>query len=598
MPRKTKCPKKLAAPREGDELFFGVVGPLGTNRDRVTRGLAQALEMCDYDAEVIPYRSLIEEAQSWKRVPRRHQEIVASVRDLSKQGKLYRDARTRLYQDLGNEIRKLFNSGDALTQLAIGGVRELRGGRKPRQRVAYVFDSLKHPEEVKTLRHVYGNRFFLVGAYMSLEQRLKVLSKEFADSHASSRPNEFLPVALELAQRDEYEKGEKMGQNVSDTFAQSDFFVDAAEEEAAFDAQMQRFVDAVFGYQFHTPTRDEHAMMIAHVAGLRSAAMARQVGAAITTTDGAVVSVGCNDVPKAHGGLYWSEDGENDHRDFREGADASDEMRRVLITEIFTVLLENGWINKEVGQRPKDLLEEATSLASALRTRIESLAKGIVAGDKKARDDAKLLVAARKVDESKKRDARATIDDCFSGKLRSPHYLTNILLELYKPILKEAQVMRLNEFGRTVHAEMTAITQAACGQGGLRGATLYTTTFPCHECSRHILSTGIARVVYVEPYPKSYAREQHGDAIKLDAVKPTDTMSAFGAFVGIAPRRYSEIFSMSTKELDRKDEAGKKVDWDRRKSRPYVPEPPVGYIERETIENKDFRKQVEQMGII
>ena len=46
-----------------------------------------------------------------------------------------------------------------------------------------------------------------------------------------------------------------------------------------------------------------------------------------------------------------------------------------------------------------------------------------------------------------------------------------------------------------------------------RRATLYTTTFPCHNCAKHIIAAGIARVVYVEPYPKSKAMEFHGDAL-------------------------------------------------------------------------------------
>ncbi|MDN3612645.1 hypothetical protein QWZ16_23945 [Vibrio ostreicida] len=26
--------------------------------------------------------------------------------------------------------------------------------------------------------------------------------------------------------------------------------------------------------------------------------------------------------------------------------------------------------------------------------------------------------------------------------------------------------------------------------------------FPCHNCAKHIVASGIKRVVYVEPYPK------------------------------------------------------------------------------------------------
>ena len=48
------------------------------------------------------------------------------------------------------------------------------------------------------------------------------------------------------------------------------------------------------------------------------------------------------------------------------------------------------------------------------------------------------------------------------------------------------------------------------------GTTLYTTTFPCHNCTRHIVAAGISRVVYVKPYPKSLAFQLHYDSISLE----------------------------------------------------------------------------------
>lgn len=69
--------------------------------------------------------------------------------------------------------------------------------------------------------------------------------------------------------------------------------------------------------------------------------------------------------------------------------------------------------------------------------------------------------------------------------------------------LEEARVANLTEFGRAVHAEMEAITSAARIGVSIRGATLFTTTFPCHGCAKHIVDAGIERVVYIEPYPKS-----------------------------------------------------------------------------------------------
>lgn len=57
-----------------------------------------------------------------------------------------------------------------------------------------------------------------------------------------------------------------------------------------------------------------------------------------------------------------------------------------------------------------------------------------------------------------------------------------------------------------MHAEMFAITDAARRGLSVRDATLYCTTFPCHMCARHIIASGIRKVVYIEPYPKSMAK--------------------------------------------------------------------------------------------
>jgi len=61
---------------------------------------------------------------------------------------------------------------------------------------------------------------------------------------------------------------------------------------------------------------------------------------------------------------------------------------------------------------------------------------------------------------------------------------------------------RMLDTCRAVHAEEGAILQAAkLGSTALRGATLYTTTFPCPLCGRSIINAGIKKVVYNEPYP-------------------------------------------------------------------------------------------------
>ncbi|HYW09966.1 MAG TPA: anti-phage dCTP deaminase [Longimicrobium sp.] len=113
--------------------------------------------------------------------------------------------------------------------------------------------------------------------------------------------------------------------------------------------------------------------------------------------------------------------------------------------------------------------------------------------------------------------------------------------------LKGTQLMSLTEFMRPVHAEMEALSAAVRTGIRVRGATMYTTTFPCHGCAKHIVAAGIDKVIYVEPYTKSHALKMYDDAITVDEEREENKVR-FLPFVGVAPRKYLELFARSTKE--------------------------------------------------
>lgn len=99
----------------------------------------------------------------------------------------------------------------------------------------------------------------------------------------------------------------------------------------------------------------------------------------------------------------------------------------------------------------------------------------------------------------------------------------------------------LIEFSRSIHAEMEAILSVAReGKHSLVGATLYTTTYPCHNCARHIVAAGITSVVYIEPYKKSLAIALHEDAI-TESREESDKV-VFRQFDGIAPDNFLRLF--------------------------------------------------------
>jgi deoxycytidylate deaminase len=90
------------------------------------------------------------------------------------------------------------------------------------------------------------------------------------------------------------------------------------------------------------------------------------------------------------------------------------------------------------------------------------------------------------------------------------------------------------------HAEMTAICDAARLGRSAKNAIMYVTTFPCHNCAKHIIASGIRRVVFIEPYLKSKAAYSHDDSISIG--QKVDGKVLLEHFIGISPRRYRDIF--------------------------------------------------------
>jgi deoxycytidylate deaminase len=147
--------------------------------------------------------------------------------------------------------------------------------------------------------------------------------------------------------------------------------------------------------------------------------------------------------------------------------------------------------------------------------------------------------------------------------------------------ISNSGVLDITEYGRAVHAEMAALM--ACARLGVstRGCTLYCTTFPCHNCAKHIVAAGIEIVRFIEPYPKSRALDLHDDAISLQDVR---NKVALRPFVGVGPRRYEELFALRDQygARVRRKQGGACVSWDRCVAIPAVHDRLVTYVELES----------------
>jgi cytidine deaminase len=478
---------------ERPELFFGLIGAVGTSSRKIGEVLGQNLRKMAYDPEIIRLSNLLTECHKYKNL--------SSLADGPE------DQRINSLMEAGNDFRRTAERGDAVALLGLGKIRNLRdmtekaeGPKRPR---AYILDSLKHPAEVDLLRKVYGPAFFAVSVYAPRAHRQKSLCESISRSRRDYDKDKYIENAAKLMQKDEQEYNEEFGQNVRDTFPLADIFIDVS-NEARSEAQIKRFLEILFGHPFRTPTKDEYGLFHAKAVALRSADLSRQVGSVILTAEGEVISAGCNEVPKSGGGFVWEDcpsDKELDHRDFTIQHDSTARMKHEILDELFSILRDKGWLSPE-----KKALE--------------------------------------------------------------PKALSDLALyDNQDPILKGTRVTSIIEFGRIVHAEMSAITDAARLGRSVKGAILYCTTFPCHMCARHIIAAGISRVVYIEPYPKSMAIDLYSESIHADRGGGSDEGAVvFEPFVGVSPRRYMDFFEMGK----RKDLRGHTLEWNEADSSPRV----------------------------
>lgn len=402
------------------------------------------------------------------------------------------------YIEFGNYLRRELGN-DFLAVMAMGEVARIRNGKKKSSKPhAYIIDQIKSEDELELLREVYGLNFFQMSVYSARDVRVDNLSRHAAHDKRSGDKNSFRHEAETLVTRDE---GEKIpnGQKVGRIFQLADVVINADRVEPNRDvvAQVDRFIEVLFGSNRHSPSRMEYGMYLAYSAALRSLDLSRQVGAAVFRSTGEVASLGTNEVPKANGGTYWA-DGDVDAREYTRGSDSNDVRKTELLNEILEIVLGEEY----------------------------------------------------------------SLSDTDSARLA------------------DSQFMDTLEYGRIVHAEMCALTDAARLGVSVAGGTIYCTTFPCHMCAKHIVASGLANVVFLEPYPKSLTADLHSDSVRIQGTS-RGTYDAFPAvsfvhFFGITPRRYRELFARTKRKT-----AGKFMPYQKSQPMPVISTVLPGYLNRE-----------------
>lgn len=266
----------------------------------------------------------------------------------------------------------------------------------------------------------------------------------------------------------------------------------------------------------------------------------------------------------------------------------------------FSSSIRSGDLSRQVGAivaRDKQILATGTNECPAYKGGHYWAEVDPTTGEVKDRPDGKDYTW--EVD-SNKAEQREIITQILDKATQIKGFDIGLKDELEK-VLEKSRINDLTEFGRVVHAEMDAILSCARGGIATREAVLYCTTFPCHNCAKHIIDSGIIRVVYVEPYPKSKALELHDDSIEL-RTRLDDSVSAnkvvFEPFTGVGARRFLDLFSMSlgagSKLIRKNKDDGSIVDWKPENARLRVPVLPMTYVDAEKEANVLFQSIMKQ----
>jgi deoxycytidylate deaminase len=267
----------------------------------------------------------------------------------------------------GNQIREFFEDDSTLSALTIGRLirRRLQKGAPVDQaftKNVYLIHQFKRKEEIDLLRSVYGRLFFQISVYSRRGARVDYLSRKFAQDANSANANAFRSQAEAIIDKDENQSGEDHGQRVAKIFHDGDLIINTDVIAASVPQQVERFCDLIMGSNQISPTKLEYGLFIARAAALRTLDLSRQVGAAIFTDRGEIISMGSNEVPKAGGGTYWCDDPYDD-REFKRRVDSNDKRKFELLRELVSLVVKDG--------NPESILKDTKVLDSQFMDALE-----------------------------------------------------------------------------------------------------------------------------------------------------------------------------------------------------------------------------------
>lgn len=210
-------PEKPEKP-EKPELVIGLVGPVGTDLHGLATAIEEKMAAFKYRCEKIRVSTLIKAMCE--------PDLLTHIAEAKGSGP------TQLLMDAGDHIRRKTDKGDALVPLVVAAIRaarvEIKKSRSASEgehagAICYVIDSLKHPDEIATLRGIYGRSFVLISAFDTVDSRTARLQRRIAKSNVSTELEKYHQEAVDLITTDSKRPGRGIGQNVQDSFPLGDF---------------------------------------------------------------------------------------------------------------------------------------------------------------------------------------------------------------------------------------------------------------------------------------------------------------------------------------------------------------------------------------
>lgn len=474
------------------ELVIGIVGYAGAGCSTISKKIKSQLDAKGYNSNIIKLSEQIE-----KNTPN----FSALLRPGSPDEGNQKIARAIALQDAGDALREKYGN-HVVASLAVGEIRSIRGDEvSDNIKNAYILDSIKHKDEVILLRKLYEESFRLVAVHCDLEGRENRLISELGN-RAKFEGADHEKVRRYM-RRDEKDKNFSYGQGVRDAFYLADYFLDNNANSVELIADdISRFISVLLGSDLARPTKSETGMYLAHAAALKSSCLSRQVGAALQNKDGDIIAIGHNEVPKFGGGTY-------------QHGEQPDSRCHLWDWKKGTEPVFRGCHNSRSKQQLRMKLAEwsAETFPSLIFERLKK---------------------------------EKIIDSSINYTIVTS--IKKLLLDSSDIFIDAPELGDLIEYSRSIHAEMDAILSAARSGSSVVGGTLYCTTFPCHNCARHLITAGIHKVYYIEPYVKSRALDLHNDALTTNAreafTQDTEKQIRMEVtpFTGIGPRMYEDHF--------------------------------------------------------